>query len=161
MAHWRLFYHLVWATCERYPYLGNAEAARTVEQSLGATCRDLHIIVHAIGTMPDHVHLACSIPPGLAIADVARRLKGSSSHLLNQTIFAEGNEHFAWQAEYGVYSYSERVLPDVVAYVQNQETRHASADLWPGFESTQSLGADKKDGSPRENSTSTIPRAQS
>lgn len=140
MAHWRLFYHLVWATRDRHPCLVNATAVRTVERSCEASCRDLRVIVHAVGTMPDHVHLACSIPPSLSIAEVAKRLKGSSSHLLNQTVFVEDDEVFAWQAEYGVYSFSERVLPDVVAYVQNQHTRHASAELWPGFEHTQSLG---------------------
>jgi putative transposase len=88
--------------------------------------------------MPDHVHLACSIPPSLSIADAVKRLKGSSSHRLNQSTFAAGDVTFGWQSEYGVYSFTERVLPDVVAYIQNQEARHAADDLWSGFEQTGS-----------------------
>ena len=138
MSHWRLFYHLVWATRERFPLLVERSTVQTLERSLEATCRDLHLMVHAIGVIPDHVHIACSIPPSLSISDVVKRLKGASSHRLNQTIFATGDVVFSWQAEYGVYSFSERVLPGVVAYVRNQEARHAAADLWPGFEQTES-----------------------
>ena len=145
MPHWRLFYHLVWATRGRYPLLGAPEAVRLVEHSLAATCAELNVMVHAIGVMPEHVHLACSIPPSLAIAEVVKRLKGASSHRLNQTVFALDLADFGWQAEYGVYSYTERVLPDVIAYVRNQESRHTVGRLWTSFEQTGSLGTTKAD----------------
>ena len=144
MPHWRLFYHLVWATRERYQMLTEPAAVQVLEQSVETTCRDLHVLVHAIGTMPDHVHLACSIPPSLSIAEVVKRLKGVSSHRLNQTVFATGEIGFAWQSEYGVYSFTERVLPEVVIYVRDQEARHAADDLWSGFEHTLFQGTTKE-----------------
>ncbi len=143
MAHWRLFYHLVWATRNRHPYLASDSAVGTVERSVAASCHDLRVMLHAVGTMPDHVHLACSIPPSLSVSEVAKRVKGASSHLLDQTVFVDGDDVFAWRPEYGVYSYSERVLPDVVAYVRNQPSRHAAANLWPGVEHTEALDVTK------------------
>ncbi|MDQ3692130.1 MAG: IS200/IS605 family transposase [Chloroflexota bacterium] len=142
MAHWRLFYHLVWSTRDREPFLSTQVAVETVGRSFVVICNDLHVIVHAIGIMPDHIHLACSIPPSLSIADAVKRLKGASSHRLNQVAFG-GDTIFAWQAEYGVYSFTERVLPEVVAYVPNQESRHAAANLWSGYEQMRSLGTTK------------------
>jgi putative transposase len=138
MSHWRLFYHLVWATRDRHPLLSDPLVIEALERSLEGICQDLQIKVHAIGTMPDHVHLACSIPPSHSIADAVKRLKGASSHYLNQTRFATGETVFAWQAEYGVYSITERALPEVVAYIHNQETRHAAHNLWSGFEQMES-----------------------
>ena len=136
MPRWRLFYHLVWATRGREPLL-DASAARTLERSIRATGHEHRVIVHAVGIMPDHVHVALSIPPSIAISTLVGRLKGSASHLLNHADGANTEQSFAWQAEYGIVSFGEKNLPDVVAYVENQEARHAQDHLWESLESTE------------------------
>ena len=132
MPYWRMFCHLIWATKHREPLLvGNV--GRVVEASLRAKCEEMKVLVHAVYLMPDHVHLAVSIPPSLSVADVVSRLKGSSSHLVNH---AEpvSNQAFAWQPEYGAVSFGEKQLPDVVAYIENQPERHAARQLWARVE---------------------------
>src|SRR5215217_2405923 len=119
VAYWRLFYHLVWSTQRRHPQIDD-ETAELLRRSFRATCHDLHVIVHAIGTMPDHVHLAVSIPPTVAVTDAISRLKGSASHLVNRTMTRD--DRFSWQNEYAVLSFGERHLPSVVDYVLNQST---------------------------------------
>ena len=94
------------------------------------------MIVHNIGVMPDNVHLAVSIPPRIALATFVRQLKGSSSHLLNHDGRGAGGSEFAWQAEYGVISFGERSLTDVVSYVENQARHHAEHVKMPLFELT-------------------------
>jgi hypothetical protein len=42
--------------------------------------------------------------------------------------------NFAWQSEYGVLSFSEKALTNVVAYVCHQPERHAEHRTWPGLE---------------------------
>ena len=88
-------------------------------------------IVHAIGFMPDHVHACISIPPSVAISDVVKRIKDSSAHAVNQ---AMPSRSFAWQPEYDVFSFSEKNLPDVVRYIENQRERHGADRLWPMLE---------------------------
>jgi putative transposase len=62
MPFWRLHYHLVWATHDREAVL--TEDVRTVvERSMRLSGDDLGLVCHAIGFMPDHVHVAVSIPP--------------------------------------------------------------------------------------------------
>jgi putative transposase len=135
VSYWRLFYHLVWSTKNRHPAI-DKRRAESVERTIRAACHDEGALLHAIGFMPDHVHLAVSIPPRLAIAAFVRRLKSGSSLVLNRE-GATGDGAFAWQAEYGVLSFGERSLADVVAYVENQPARHTDRDLRLSFEQTE------------------------
>lgn len=86
--------------------------------------------------MPGRVHLAAAVPPKIAVADLVKLLKGSSSHLINtQARTSAGiHERFYWQAEYGALSLGERSLADVVAYVKNQREYHANQAILPVFE---------------------------
>ena len=138
MSHWRLFYHVVWSTRGREPLL-DATLARVVERSLRATGHEHGAVVHAIGIMPDHVHLAVSIPPRIAVAAFIKQLNGSANHLINHALPEDGRPTFAWQAEYGVFSFGEKALPEVIAYVENQPARHAAGRLWPSLERDGSI----------------------
>jgi putative transposase len=130
MPYWRLFYHLVWATKGRESAI-SSEIERTIEWSMRTTIDTMRVIPHAIGFMPDHVHVAVSIPPSVLVADLVARLKGSSSHAVNQR---HATDSFRWQGDYGVLSFGEKNLPDVIAYIQNQRRRHAANQLWPALE---------------------------
>lgn len=134
MPFCRLFYHVVWATKNREPVLVGM-AAEMVERCLRATCQKHNVTVHGLCVMPDHVHLAVSVPPTLAVATLVSRLKGSSSHLLNHEPTLRQSA-FAWQAEYGALTFGERQLPDVIAYIKNQPLLHTSQDLWAKIEHT-------------------------
>ncbi len=132
MPKWRLFYHIVWATKGREPLIDEANEA-VIRVSIQTTSWSEKVILHAIGTMPDHVHVASSVPPSIALATLIGRLKGASAHAANTPKTAR-SVPFAWQSEYGVFSFTEKNLPDVVDYVTNQRQRHAARDLWPTFE---------------------------
>lgn len=125
MPYWRLHYHLVWATRERQPLIVG-EHETVLRASLDRTLRDLGLVPHAVGLMPDHVHVALSIASRYSLAEVVRRLKGGSSHALNGMGRGTKDAAFAWQAEYGALSVGERALPDVIRYVEHQSEHHAN-----------------------------------
>ncbi len=133
MPYTRLHYHLVWTTRGRAPLL-DAESQAIVRASIRETATFLRLVVHAIGLMPDHVHVAVSLPPSIPVAEVVRRFKGASSFVLNQTARAGSLSHFAWQSEYGAHTVGPRALADVIAYVDNQPARHAAGDIHHGLE---------------------------
>jgi putative transposase len=112
------------------------EVEQAIRRSIERTMEDLELIQHAVGVMPDHVHVVVSIPPRLAPAEVARRLKGASSRAVNQFLATPDSARFAWQQEYGVLTFGERALPEVIAYVSHQRERHAEQRLWPLLERT-------------------------
>jgi putative transposase len=133
MPFWRLYYHLVWGTKNRYPLIDEARE-ETIRRSIRATCEEHRALVHGIGVMPDHVHLSVSIPPRISASDFIQFVKGSSSHLINQIEAGQSENAFAWQAEYGVLSFGERSLEDVVAYVEHQREHHAENTTRPNYE---------------------------
>jgi REP element-mobilizing transposase RayT len=136
MSRWSLYYHFVWGTKGREAMI-TTEREALLQSGLRATCQKNGIIVHAIGMMADHLHLAASVPPELAIAKTAQLLKGSSTAYLNRVHESAWQEKFAWQHEYGVFSFSERSLADVVSYVLNQKERHVNNRLIAIFEQSQ------------------------
>jgi putative transposase len=86
--------------------------------------------VHAVGGIADHVHMAVSVPPSLAVAVVVKRIKGASSRAIGKAT----NESFTWQGDYGVDTFSERHLPKVVAHINNQHRYHAEQTIWASIE---------------------------
>jgi putative transposase len=130
MPYWRLFYHVVWATKNRLDLIDPAWEKDLYGYMWGKATA-LECIPHAIGGMPDHIHVAISIPPKLAVATLIGKLKGSSSHHIN-TQYADGS--FLWQAEYGVSSFSEKALASIVDYIHHQKKHHTENRLNMGLE---------------------------
>jgi putative transposase len=135
MPYWRLFYHLIWGTKQRVPVIGDQEE-EFLRRSFARTCQDLAVIPHAVGIMPEHVHVVISAPPKLAPAEVVKRLKGASAHAINEVKGRDRHPEasFAWQAEYGGLSFGDKALPAMVNYVTHQREHHATGNLWPTAE---------------------------
>ena len=98
MSYWRLYYHIVWGTKGREPFLDD-QRAKIVEQSVVAVAAEFDALVHAMGFMPDHVHVAISIPPDTSVSDVVQRIKGLSSFRINRAKEGDAGS-FKWQPEY-------------------------------------------------------------
>jgi putative transposase len=130
MPYWRLFYHLVWTTKNRLDLI-DPVWEKDLYGYLWGKATALECIPHAINGMPDHIHVAISIPPKLAVATLIGKLKGSSSHHINEQ-YAHGS--FLWQAEYGAFSFSEKALASIVDYIDNQKKHHTENRLNVGLE---------------------------
>jgi len=131
----KFYYHLVWATKQREPLITD-DRVDVVRQSLAAIAVKHDVFVHAIGIMPDHVHLAVSIPPRYAVSDIVQKLKGLSSRRIREGVVQPG-DGFAWQPEYGALTFGEKSLADVIGYVTNQQEIHAKRLLRPSFEQVE------------------------
>ena len=136
MPYWRLFYHITWGTKNRLELIEPAWES-DLYGYLWGKATTLECIPHAIGGMPDHIHVVISIPPKVAVAKVIGQLKGASSHHINEN-YAEGS--FAWQAEYGIVSFSEKALPSIVEYVKNQKKHHSENTIKETLENLTQLG---------------------
>ncbi|HET7036502.1 MAG TPA: IS200/IS605 family transposase [Thermomicrobiaceae bacterium] len=129
MPRWWLFHHLVWATKGREPLM-TPERAAVVHRHLRNAAHRHEIPVHAVGGVADHVHLAVSIPPTMAVATAVQRIKGASS----RDITVDIGDAFGWQGDYSVDSFSKRHLAQVIAYIEDQPRHHAEGTLWPAIE---------------------------
>jgi REP element-mobilizing transposase RayT len=140
MTYWELYVHVVWATKHREASL-TAEEAEIVEKIARSSCRELGVVVHEACAMPDHVHLAMSVPPKLSLSDVVQRVKGTSSRAINQTRQVDGGTavNFSWQPEYGALSFGKRSLPTVREYIRTQHQRHGSGSTIAAMERISKL----------------------
>jgi putative transposase len=83
MPYWRLFYHIVWSTKNRLALIDPAWE-KDLYRYIWGKATALECIPHAIGGMPDHLHVAISIPPKFSVATLIGKLKGASSHHINE-----------------------------------------------------------------------------
>jgi putative transposase len=116
--------HIVWHTKNSSPLL-----TLTVEPIAHRCLRKrildtTDVYVHEIGGIETHVHIAITIPPTLTISEWIGKLKGGTTHDVNQQ---SGRNHkvLEWQTGYGVVSFGTGDLDWVKAYIKNQREHHA------------------------------------
>jgi putative transposase len=117
----QVYIHLVWATWDRLPIL-KPGVRDSVYACISSACSDLRAKAMAIGGTNDHVHLLVSMPATTSIAELAKKVKGSSSHLVNHR--GCETESFKWQGSYAAFSVSKALVPVVRSYVLSQEEHH-------------------------------------
>lgn len=74
------------------------------------------------GGADDHIHLATTVPPTVAISDFIGTVKANCTRWIHQTF--TGMDLFAWQDGYAVFSVSSSVLPQVKQYICTQREHH-------------------------------------
>ncbi len=76
----------------------------------------------SIYCMPDHVHILVSMKPSLAVSDLVRDIKASSSSFIKEKKWV--NSFFSWQEGFGAFSYHKSQAKEVVNYILNQPEHH-------------------------------------
>jgi putative transposase len=116
-----LVYHFVWGTRDRQPLI-KPEIEALLVPFLDRKCRALGYHLHAVGCVDDHVHLLVTLGPTVTVAEVAKSLKGSSSHFINSRSDLAGVLY--WQRGYGVLSLRKKDVPVVAEYIRRQREHH-------------------------------------
>ena len=122
----QLYYHFVWANKNRMPLISD-ENRQIVISEIEIQCRTRGGTLLVCNVMPDHAHMAVTLPPSACVATFIGKLKGASSRNLSKEPIWE--LPFAWQDGYGVVSFRKGELDKVVKYVENQEGIHASRKI--------------------------------
>jgi REP element-mobilizing transposase RayT len=127
-----VFLHMVWATWDRQPLLTPEVCAVAYTQILNAA-RDVRCPAVVIGGIEDHVHLVVRFPTTIAIGDLAKQIKGTSSRAVNRDC-PEAAGRFRWQGTYGVFAVERASLDRVIQYVQRQREHHRTGETDERFE---------------------------
>ena len=132
MAHTfaNLLTHVIFSTKDREPLIGQ-DLKHDLLAYMGGIVRELQGKVSAANSMPDHVHMLLSLPPGLAVAQAVRIVKTNSSRWVHQT--HSGFRGFAWQTGYGAFSVSQSNAAVVVKYIRDQERHHRRVSFQEEF----------------------------
>ena len=125
--------HIVWHTRESLPLLVPHVEAETHHYLKGRLFNTPHVYCHEIGGTDNHVHLVGRVAPTVLISDLIGKLKGSSSHEMNQK-FGELRKVLEWQSGYGVVSFGTKDLDWVRRYVRTQQEHHARGKVFDRLE---------------------------
>jgi len=129
----QLYVHLVWSTWDRAPLI-TPEIQTRLYAAMLDTCKAMKCDPIAIGGIDNHIHLLIRLHPTVAVADLVKNIKGSSSHLVNHEI--KPGSDFRWQGAYGAFTIRENEVELVTAYLLNQPAHHAKNHLQAFFEQT-------------------------
>ncbi len=80
-----------------------------------------------INGMPDHMHMLFLQNPSKSIAEIVKKVKGSSSFWINQHKLCI--QKFAWQTGYAAFAVSESQVQRVFEYISNQKEHHVKEDF--------------------------------
>jgi REP element-mobilizing transposase RayT len=126
-----LCFHCIFSTKDRRPSIPD-ELRHRLHRYIRGILRKIDAEPLAIGGISDHVHLLVRLPPALAVADAMRLVKTNSSKWLHETLPGHGD--FSWQTGYAAFTVSASAIPDVVAYIDNQEEHHRTRTFDEEFE---------------------------
>ena len=65
------------------------------------------------------------LPPALNISELVKRLKGGSSHFINETL-EQDDVPFKWQASYGAFTVSRWDVGRISEYIKKQKEHHGA-----------------------------------
>lgn len=116
-----IWIHVIWSTKDREKLI-NPNIEKKLFQYMSDQFREQGCSVRIINGMPDHVHCLFRLCREKSIAEVIKRVKGSSSHYVNQNNLIQ--EKFSWQTGYAAYSVSESIRERVFHYINNQKSHH-------------------------------------
>lgn len=133
-AYHQLVYHFVWSTRNRSPLLTPTVEAKLLPY-IAHKCKELNYQFHAVNGVENHLHLLVSLTPMMVVADVAKNIKGSSSHFINK--LSGLSETFYWQDGYGVVTIRHAEIPKVVRYIKRQKEHHQEKTLSEILERTE------------------------
>ncbi len=127
--------HFVWGTKHRQPWV-EAEARQALYNCLAGQVTALECRTLAVGGTDDHVHVLVGMRTDVCAAEVAKQVKGISSHFCKDKLGWAG---FYWQEGYGVFSVSRSHVDSVIAYIERQVEHHAANRLWQACEDVLDL----------------------
>ncbi|MEM7130491.1 MAG: IS200/IS605 family transposase [Chloroflexota bacterium] len=122
MSFWRHYYHFVWTTKERQPFI-TPEIETPLYAYMRSKAGELDAYIYAIGGIEEHTHIVGTVPPKHSIAWFVKTIKGSSSHFVNYVLRPE-RYHFAWQRGYGSLTLGHTQRPIAIEYVEKQKEHH-------------------------------------
>ncbi|MHB9134630.1 MAG: IS200/IS605 family transposase [Armatimonadota bacterium] len=125
-----LYYHLVFSTKDRRPWL-TPDIAPRVHEYLGGVMRGIGGISLIVGGAEDHAHILGTIDKNIAVAAALRDVKADSSGWIHKTF--PHLRQFAWQEGYGAFSISVSGLDRVKRYIEQQEKHHRTVTFQDEF----------------------------
>jgi putative transposase len=119
----QFYTHIVFHTKNNKPLI-KSEIENELYSYMGGILKSYKSNPIQIGGTDDHIHVLCTLPKTMALADLVEEVKKSSS----KWIKSKGIEfqNFYWQDGYGGFSVGCFGVDEVKNYIINQKSHHKS-----------------------------------
>lgn len=115
----KVYIHIVFSTKKGYRYI-DEEIRLKLQAYIVGILNEMKIVIKEIYANPDHVHILCTLPRTLTMAEIVNKVKSNSSRWTkNQNV-----KYFQWQDGYGIFSVGESELEKVQRYIRFQYKHH-------------------------------------
>jgi len=115
----KVYLHIVFSTKNGFSFI-NDEVRAELHSYIIGVLSNLGSYTNEIYANPDHIHILCTLPRTITIAELISKIKTSSSKWLK----TRGIEKFGWQDGYGIFSVSSSKVKVVENYIRNQHEHH-------------------------------------
>jgi len=117
----QIYYHLVFSTKNRDPVLLIDKRENLFRYTWGIlTNKGCHL--YRIGAVEDHVHIFTSLHPTIALSDLVKEIKVSTSTWIKENRVFPAFTH--WQDGYAAFTVSSSDKDAVIEYIKAQEEHH-------------------------------------
>ena len=117
----KLYAHIVFTPKGRASMLTDSIRTITQKYIYGIIVEKKCLPVAISGTI-DHIHILVGFPPTIAISDLVRDIKRSSSLFINER--KKSYLKFRWQEGFGAFTVGYRELDKVYNYILRQQEHH-------------------------------------
>ena len=117
----QLHIHLVFAVKYRAALIQKEWKERLNQYITGIFQKNEHKMLQ-VNSMPDHIHIFTGLRPHQSVSSIVQNVKSESSKWIKDNKLCKSV--FAWQEGFDAFSYSKTHVPEVIHYIQNQETHH-------------------------------------
>ena len=120
-THTQIIYQIVFSTKYRKKCMLKS-TRETVFKYISGIIKNKSSRLFIINGVEDHLHIITHIHPSICLADLIKEIKISSNSFIKEKYLFP--DFPGWQDGYGAFTYSNEALPNLVRYVQNQESHH-------------------------------------
>jgi len=120
----KVYLHCVFSTKRGELFISDS-IQKDLHSYVIGTLSNIGSYVYEIYANPDHIHILCTLPRTVTIADLISKIKTSSSKWVKK----RGITNFSWQNGYGTFSVSSSKVGAVKNYIINQKEHHKKASF--------------------------------
>ncbi len=117
----QILYQTVFSTKQRKPSL-EKENREQLFQYIWGILKNKKCHLYRINGVEDHIHIVLSVHPTVALSDLVKTIKGSSSDFIKKEgLFSSFD---GWQVGYAAFTYNYSAKDRLIEYVKGQEEHH-------------------------------------
>jgi putative transposase len=117
----QILYQIVFATKYREHTIPEAHCTDLYKYIWGIL-NENNCKLYRINGISDHIHIACDLHPTIALSNLVKDIKLSSSDWMKER--SDFKTFNGWGDGYGAFTYSAKDKPNLIEYIKNQKEHH-------------------------------------